>query len=121
MTGCQKKSCGCSPSDLFGPPGEGLNTGAIPFIVGDPVTGEFRQADLQEYIPQSEGLLRTSQWVSVNSDGTSPVILATTNALAPFARLRIRGTLRVNNTHASLLRVTLSLPADNAPNSGRVS
>lgn len=103
----------------LGRPGTGLPTGAIPFVYGDPILGNFTQADLRQFIPAQPDDEQSVR-VNVVSDGTALQTLASVINLPPYNVLRIRGLLRINNTDVSPLTFNLSLPSINVSNSGWV-
>jgi hypothetical protein len=47
---CDKVKLCCSLSDIIGYPGIGLPPGSLPVIFGDPIRGEWTQADLKQLV-----------------------------------------------------------------------
>ena len=102
----------------LGRPGTGLPTGAIPFVYGDPVVGNYTQADLRQFIPAQPDDEQSVVITSFATDGSASQVLASVTNLPPHRNLRISGTLRLTNNTVDTIRLTLTAPSVNVSNSG---
>jgi hypothetical protein len=109
------KNC-CSIKDVLGNPGQSLGAGAIPFLVGDKFTNEWRQGDLNQYVIQQLPDYKSIAFLTPVAP-TGNTSIATFSGLPPSTRFRIRGRILLTSSDATTNTVFL-LPTtgDTTPN-----